>query len=354
MIIVSYYICQSCVQCSILALYLRLGIGTTRSNHMLRIIHILMGFSVLNNTIGACLGLTFSFVTTLALQSAQYTIPLWFAYGTINLLLDLTIWSLPLPAVFSVMKSVSTRKKIGLVLVFSLGMGCLCSAILRVSLVKHLTDLGADPTYRGVILDVLYIVEPAVAISCASLATLRPLVVKVTKGFNRLRGKPTSTDTGMPTGSEFEESPDHNQPIPNGYESRRTRRGGSKSAGSKGGSGDTTTAGEELMEWRDDVSDIGRSRFVQQTCGCSYRDGGAHTSSCSCTARLDAAPGAHIQGSAPTPTEPGNTYRSSSASSGETLGTTNPHHGGHSRPPLLPASESTVNLTNADSNTTTD
>ena len=349
MVIVFYYICQSCVQCSILFFYLRLGIATTRGHRMRWIIYALMGASALNNAIGMSLGLTFSFVRTFIFQSAKYNLPLWLTYGTLNLLLDLIIWSLPLPTVLSVMKNVSTRKKILLVLVFVMGMMCWCSAILRISLRKHISELGRDPSYNAGIFYVLYIVEPALAISCVSLATLRPLVVKITKGFNRLRGKPTSTSRSRPTGYEFGGSPGLNQS--NGHGSRQARPGGPKAVRSKGGFGDPTIVGEELVEWKDDALDITRSQFVQQACGCPYKGEGGHTSSC--PKRLDPARGTHIQIPPPTATDLSTSYRSSSASSGETLRTTNPHHSAHSRPPVLPSSESTVNLTNADTNATT-
>ena len=222
---------------------------------------------------------------------------------------------------------------------------------MRISFWRYAAGVGTDPTYNAPILYVLYVAEVSLAISCVSLAALRPLVVKVTKGFNRLRGKPTSTNKSRSTDYELGANPGPAQ----------SRTGDSRTTGNKGG---FTTADQELVEWKSGVLDIEIPQFVQQACSCPCNGDAepeivvAHTSSCPrCP---DPAWGTQPQALAPAPApDHGITHHPLSCSSGETLGTTNT--GSECQSGLsqrscdaLPSSDSTVNLTNADTNSTND
>lgn len=355
MVNLCYHLCQGCLQCSILAFYLRIGLAEIGGRRMRRTIYALMGFSILNNTIAVSLLMTFSMVESFVLQSQKYLTPLWFTYGTLNLLMDLIIWSIPLPTVILVMRNLSTRKRILLVLVFTSGIMCWCSSILRISLRKYIMNMGGDPTYNAPICYLLYVTEVSVAISCVSAATLRPLVIKATKGFNRLRGKPTSTNQSRSTGYQFGASPGLAQSKGDG-----SKTGGSRSTGNTREFGEQTTPGEELAEWKDNSFNTTISQFVQEIRGCPHGDGDlelgsvvAHTSS---SPRCpDLAQDTELQ--VPAPTAVSTIHRLSSSSSGETLRTTNigsAIHGVHSQPPCdaIPSSESTVNLMSTNSNST--
>ena len=320
--------CQSCVQCSILAFYLRLGLAETGRHHMRRTIYAIMGFSVVNNTVTCCLGMTFTMVKSLVLQSNKYLTPLYFTYGTLNLLVDLIIWLIPLPTVFSVMKNLPTRKKILLALAFAAGMLCWGSTILRISLRKYVFGLGSDPSYSAPIFYVLYLTEVSLAIGCASVVTLRPLVVKITKVFNKLRGNPPPTNTPPTTGNLFRVSPGPAQiPQPSGYE---TRPSGPRATGNKGGFKELTIAGHELVEWKNNVVGSNRSQFFQQPCSCPRWDSDVEMRSIvvhtlSCPRYSDPAWGTPLQGTpvpVPATTDHGVTHYSSSSSGGDTLRTT--------------------------------
>ena len=315
---------------------------------MRRLIYTLMCFSIITNTAAPCLITVFTVIPSFLMQH-KYITGLWYTYGTLNLLMDLTIWSIPLPTVFSVMQNVSTRKKVLLVLVFAIGSITCVSSILRISFGKYATGLKGDPTYTSPIFIVLYTSEVSIAISCASLATLRPLVVQVTKKFNRLRGKPTSTNKSRSTGYEFGQRPTN--PQSKGFGSTI---GGTRTTGNKGG---FMTVDQELMEWKDNFSEIERS----QSCSCPRRGGDiepGNMAASSCPRCHD--PARRLQPLVPTPatTDNRNIHRSSRSSSGDTLRTTNigsTCQDAHSRPPCdaLPSSESTVNLTDGNANSAT-
>ena len=353
--------CQACVQCSILAFYLRIGLARISSHHLRRTIYAVMGFSIVFNITATCIAIGFAIVKSLALQPKKYFVPFWFTSSAINLLLDLIIWSIPLPSVSSIMHNLSTRKKILLGLAFSVGMVCWCSVILRISLREYVLGMGSDPTYSAPIVSVLMVAEVSLAISCVSVATLRPLLVKMTTTFNRLREKQTPTSESGTTAYEFEASQ-----APAQSKGYGPRPGGPRATTlNKDRVWEQTIVGQELVEWKEDASDAKSTQFVQQTyiCSCSEGDvelGGivAHTSSCP-RSYDSSSRGIQLQVPVPAATGHGTTHRSPSTSSRETLRTANigsPCQSAHSQPPCdaIPFSESTVNLTNADTNTTID
>ena len=316
---------------------------------MRRIIYAIMGFSILNNAGTACIFTVFAVVERFLLQSQKYVTPLWFIYGSLNLLTDLVIWSLPLPSLFSIMHNLSFRKKVLLVLAFAVGIMSWCSTILRISFKKHVEGLGSDPGYTGPIFIVLYVTEITLAMGCVSVATYRPLVVKLTKAFNQLRGKPESTNNSQVAGFQFEASPSFVQ-----SKSNQSRTSGSRTVVNNGGFGENI---QELMEWKE-VLDFEQSQFAHRACGCPYRDGCvdvelgnviSHASSC--PRGPDPSLGTQIQVPAPAATH----VSSSSSRTFRTINTKSACQGAHSRPSCdtPPSSESTVNLTIIDTKSTT-
>ena len=329
--IISYYLCQLCVQCSILAFYLRIGVTKVGGHLMQRTIHALMALSVVNNIAGGCIHLAFTMPVPMIMQSKKYLTPFLSTYCSINLLMDITIWTIPLPCIFSILHQLSTRKKILLILAFALGTMSWCSAILRISLRSYVVGLGTDPTYYAPITYVLLVAEVSLAISVVSLATFKPLVDKMTEGFNRLRGKILSTNNSTSTCFESGASPGLAQ-----AEEYGPRPGGSKTTGNESGFAEhtDTTIDQERMEWNN-CSDIEgyRSQFVQETCSYSSTSGSVELES------IEAHD--HALGTLPQVPSPAAIalHHSSSSSRGDPL----------------PSSESTVNLTNVatDTNSTT-
>ena len=365
-LLVCFYLCQCCIQCSILAFYLRLGLAEHGGRQMKWIIYSLMAACIINSIGGAVLDMTFNvLILSLGFQRRKYAMPLYITNGSLHLFLDLTIWFIPLRAMYSIMHNLSTRKKILLAAALVVGMMSCCSSILRLAFWKIATGLRGDLTYNGPILILLYVIEITLAMGCVSVATYRPLVVQMTKGFNRMRGKPTSTNKSRTSGYVYENSQKNAQGR--GYGSRTT---GSRTTGNKGGFEENTTLTAvdlELAEWKDNAVNVKESQVTQQACSCSIRDGDiehgsmvSHASSCPrCS---DPAFGTQLQ--VPTPaaaTSHGTTDHSSSLHGRPNLGAaniTNTYLGLHSQPShqALHSSESTVNLTattNADINSTT-
>ena len=299
------------------------------------------------------LQILFTLVESFLVQSHKYLSVLFLTCSSLNLAIDILIWGIPLPSVYPVIDKLSSRKRVLLVLVFAIGVLSWCTTILRIAWRKYVADLGNDPTYNGPILVVLYTTEVSLAITCVSLVTLRPLVVKVTKGFNRLRGKQS-------TSSNQSKSTSYRYATP---QAKKFEFGssGSRTTDTTGGVGTYTAVGEELRVLKD------HGLVVQHICGCTSEDSDVESGSVvappsSCPRCLGSAVGTQLQVPALAatghPTTRDTTYSTTkSRSSRETFGTTK--MGGTSqgtyRPPFdsLPPSESTVNLTTVNTNPTT-
>lgn len=292
------------------------------------------------------------------MQSKKYLTASFFTYGSLHLLMDLIIWFIPLPSIYSVMHNLSTRKKVFLTMVFGLGIMSWGSAILRISFRGYVEGMGADPTYNAPIFIVLYVTEISLAIICVSVVTFQPLGAKMSKGFNRLKGKPTSTNTSATSANQFGASPGGAQPEGYGFSTRgpKTRGRGAEFEGQM-------TVGHELVEYKDDVLDIEPAHFALKTCGCKYGDGdvefgGIRVHASLCPACPDPPRGTQIQDPAPATTGCSATHDSPRHFSGETIRTTNLGSAlfQSSQPTCdtLLSPESPVSLTNTNTNSLTD
>ena len=232
---------------------------------MRSIIHSVIGFSIFNNLAGITIHTQFTVMSlSPGFQSFKYMVPFWFAYGSCNLLIDLTIWALPIRSISSILHNLSSRKKCSLILTFAAGMLSWGSSILRLSCWRFAVDSNYDPAYNTPILTLFGVIEVCVAMSCVSLVTLRPLVVGMTKWFNRLRGIPTSTlnSKSLPTstgnskslGCQSEQGPN----LP------QYGTGGFRTTGNKGRFGGKTV-GLKPTEWEDNGLEI-KPQAVQQAC----------------------------------------------------------------------------------------
>ena len=352
-----YYGSLCCIQCSILCFYLRLRLQQTGGERTRRLIYAVMCFSILNNIVATIIQIVFTYVETFLVQSRKYFGVQFLTCSSLNLATDILIWCIPLPSVYPLACNLSTRKRVLLVLVFAIGALSWCSSILRIAWRKYITNLGSDPTYNAPVLIVLYTTEISLAITCVSLVTLRPLLVKIAKGLNWLRTKKsTFSGQSIPRFGAI--------PQPNGFEFGSN---GSKTTDTTGGFGTYTAVGEELMVLKDHGLVIQNSQIVQHICGCPCEDGDLESGSVvapasPCPRCLGPAPDTQIQVPALAatgyPTTRNTTYSNTkSRSSRETLRTTN--IGGTSQgtyhPPsdAPPSSESMVNLTKINTNPST-
>ncbi|KAF8846925.1 hypothetical protein BDZ45DRAFT_682215 [Acephala macrosclerotiorum] len=98
---------------------------------------------------------------------------LWFFNAAFNILTDLIIITLPMPALSTL--RLPLRQKIGLMGVFALG-GFVCLvSVLRLHAL-YIVSISTDITYDNVDAAIWSIIEVNVGIICASLPTIKPLI----------------------------------------------------------------------------------------------------------------------------------------------------------------------------------
>uniref|UniRef100_A0A0D2YF03 Rhodopsin domain-containing protein n=2 Tax=Fusarium oxysporum TaxID=5507 RepID=A0A0D2YF03_FUSOF len=115
------------------------------------------------------------------------------AIGAFNAITDVLILSLPLPVLWSLQARTST--KVGLTIIFSIGLLVSVVAIIRIISLASV-DVKGNVTGTMVWAAFLSTVEPNLAIVCVSLPMLAPL-------YARLRGRPllsTKRSRGVPDG----------------------------------------------------------------------------------------------------------------------------------------------------------
>ncbi|KAK4044385.1 hypothetical protein C8A01DRAFT_31439 [Parachaetomium inaequale] len=106
---------------------------------------------------------------------------------------DFIIFFLPIP--FVARLTLGRRQKIGLVLVFCVGFVACLMSVIRIATL-HSMDLVADGTYELAPLAIWSAVEVNLAIICACLTTLKPLVVRVFPRLLQSAAGYTATSSG--------------------------------------------------------------------------------------------------------------------------------------------------------------
>ncbi|KAL9111934.1 MAG: hypothetical protein Q9227_003784 [Pyrenula ochraceoflavens] len=107
---------------------------------------------------------------------------LWFTNASVNIATDLLVFSLPMPVLHSL--HLPKRQKIGLMLVFAVGLFVCITSILRLKSL-YTASVSTDLTWDNVGAAAWSSVELNVAIICASLPMLKPLIVRM---FPKLLG----------------------------------------------------------------------------------------------------------------------------------------------------------------------
>lgn len=159
----------------------------------------------------------------------------WFANAGFSIATDIIILMLPMPLVYQL--EVPRAQKIALMAVFAVGIFVVVTSCLRVATLDVFAT-SPDNTYD--IANVMWtIIEPNVAIICASLPILRPLVVKL---FPALKSKYSANRYGSSGYAEQSKRTRRSQPHGDNWaESSRepdvihmaTLRGVSSNAGSE-------------------------------------------------------------------------------------------------------------------------
>lgn len=115
----------------------------------------------------------------------------WFANAGFSIATDVIILLLPMPLVYKL--EVPRAQKVALMAVFAIGIFVVVTSCLRVTTLDIFAT-STDNTYD--IANVMWtIIEPNVAVICACLPILRPLVVKL---FPALRSKNSANRYGTP------------------------------------------------------------------------------------------------------------------------------------------------------------
>ncbi|KAL7943616.1 putative PTH11-typeG-protein-coupled receptor [Trichoderma barbatum] len=203
---VTYKAAINLTKCSILLLYLRLFIivGWIRwACWVVLTCVVIYCVSSMIATIFQCNPIVKAFDKSLpgtCIDLAKF----WFANAGFSIATDIIILLLPMPLVYQL--EVPRAQKIALMAVFAIGIFVVVTSCLRVATLDIFAT-SPDNTYD--IANVMWtIIEPNVAVICASLPILRPLVVKL---FPSLRSKNSANKYGS-----------------SGYAEQSGRRGGSQ------------------------------------------------------------------------------------------------------------------------------
>ncbi|PGH16600.1 hypothetical protein AJ79_01706 [Helicocarpus griseus UAMH5409] len=106
------------------------------------------------------------------------------AVGIMDVLVDLLILIIPLPSIFKLQMPIANR--IALALVFALGVSTIIVGIIRT--IKVVSMSFNDPTYTGMVPDLLTILEVGVGIIVSSSTILRPVFDRVFHSISSMPG----------------------------------------------------------------------------------------------------------------------------------------------------------------------
>ncbi|KAI4861832.1 hypothetical protein F4820DRAFT_460636 [Hypoxylon rubiginosum] len=124
-----------------------------------------------------------------------------FVTSTLNTAVDLLIFAVPVPLVRRL--QIARRQRVALLIVFTIGAVVCVASVLRLVSIYQLLRVPTDPSSGGVALGLWSGVELTLAVICACLPTLRPVVARV---FPRLlhttvNSSPSWVGTGTGTGT---------------------------------------------------------------------------------------------------------------------------------------------------------
>lgn len=170
-----YNIAQLLIQQSILTFYLRLRVSF--SKRLTYMIYGLMGASMLNTMGSQTVILILNFAQNGRLNNLRNFQLLWHMNSSFSMFIDLSIWFLPLPRIWR-LENLSKRKRWALVATFSVGLFSCSSTMVRLCFVHVALRRYGDETWDRVVIHLMSVTESALAVSCASMATLRPLLSK--------------------------------------------------------------------------------------------------------------------------------------------------------------------------------
>ncbi|KAI0885154.1 uncharacterized protein GGS22DRAFT_139567 [Annulohypoxylon maeteangense] len=183
---------SSLIKMSIITSYLRIWSDRPFKLlcHILLAILTLFGLSLFFGGVFACVPISLSWTPpspTSRSASQCINLPLFmFITSTVNTALDLVIFAIPVPLVHRL--QIAARQKVALTGVFTIGAVVCVASVMRLVSIYEL-DTTTDPSEGGIRLGLWSGIESNLAITCACLPTLRPVIARV---FPRLLLSATS------------------------------------------------------------------------------------------------------------------------------------------------------------------
>ncbi|KAI1384364.1 uncharacterized protein F4822DRAFT_414886 [Hypoxylon trugodes] len=173
---VTYKACINSTKASILFLYLRI-FGNTKwfrlACRVMLVCVILYFVASVTATICQCVPITKAFDKSLegtCIDNGRF----WYANAGFSIASDVIILTLPMPLVYAL--QVPRVQKVALVMVFALGVFVIITSCLRVTTLDFQAK-SPDPTY-DIASTMWTVIEMNVAIVCACLPQIRPLIIK--------------------------------------------------------------------------------------------------------------------------------------------------------------------------------
>ncbi|PVI05588.1 hypothetical protein DM02DRAFT_685393 [Periconia macrospinosa] len=191
-----YYIANWSVKMSILALYHRIGVGhkglpwMLQSKVVIMIAGVITAFTtaVFFAELLACQPISATWKVESKVRSCMDMSTFYTIQASINVAVDLLLLVFPMPLLRIL--NIDKRKKIALVLIFSIGIIPLVASVIRlveIVVVSHMdamAKLSEDPSWRWAWVPVWGQIEVDVGIVAASLPSLSPLLKKFWSGVS--------------------------------------------------------------------------------------------------------------------------------------------------------------------------
>ncbi|KAF2448177.1 hypothetical protein P171DRAFT_428288 [Karstenula rhodostoma CBS 690.94] len=173
-----YYVLVACVKISICFCYLRIA----ADKHFARLVKGTIYFIATFGVIGVIVCLTqciplhqmWNF-TGVPLGTCVNTTAFFYTTSSINIITDIWIIALPIPTLLKIQRA--NREKLGLIFVFGLGVFSTISSIVRLHSIRIYTQ-SSDPFYDSVPINLWSMIEVNIGIWCASIPSLRILLIR--------------------------------------------------------------------------------------------------------------------------------------------------------------------------------
>ncbi|CAJ2510296.1 Uu.00g061960.m01.CDS01 [Anthostomella pinea] len=160
----SFYLCQITYKTSI---------NLTKASILLLYLRIFSGVKWFRWT--CCSPVTAAFDKTITQKTCMNNAHFWFANATWSVLTDIIVLFLPMPLVYAL--QIPRDQKVALVIVFTLGAFVVITSCLRITTLD-IQATTTDPLY-DIASTMWTIIEMNVAVICACLPQIRPLIVKL-------------------------------------------------------------------------------------------------------------------------------------------------------------------------------